>query len=396
MRALFAKFVTTVIGAGLMMTATAALACNTGCPTPPPTPPSTSSCGCETGGNGGGGGGGGGHHGHGGGNNNSDVNVNVNVQTSTETDTSANAKAAIAAWSAGNSSSSSSATGAAYSNWTESAGTPQNAGALNVETGQGGAAFDMISERRTVTRTLVLQASCLDDTGVPHPASQVGAERAIANEYMGEVYRCIAGTHMQVTMADFGICDDFGGAAGETRVAESETSSYSRSESHSSSGYDSGYQGGGYQGGGYAQNGQVDAGPCSPQAVACSASGGYAAQGGSYQGGESHEVSTDAPRHAGCAANMDLTHVNFDGGKTMTCQKGDALWFDHGNLACKVQIQQRQCNERSLLRRFGVGLKVLTVTRVETMQRQVARQVERTSSTSTTMTFDGGVGGFVE
>ncbi len=385
MRALFAKIVTTFIGAGLFMTATAALACNTGCPTPPPPPPS-SSCGCNTGG----GGHGGGHHGHGGGNNSSaDVNVNVNVQTSADANVSTSAKAAISAWSAGTSSSSSSATGNAYSNWTESAGTPQNAGALNVETGQGGAAFDMISERRTVTRTLVLQASCIDDTGVPHPASQVSAERAIANEYMGEVYRCIAGTHMQVTMADFGICDDFGGAAGETRVAESETSSYSRSESHSSSGYDSGYQGGGYQGG------QMDAGPCSPQAVACSASGGYAAQGGSYQGGESHEVSMGGARRTGCAANMDLTHVNFDGGKTMTCQKGDALWFDHGNLTCKVQIPQRQCNERSLLRRFGVGLKVLTVSRVETMQRQVARQVERTSST-TTMTFDGGVGGFVE
>ena len=386
MRALFAKFVTTLIGAGLMLTATAAVACNTGCPTPPPTPPA-SSCGCDTGG----GGHGGGHHGHGGGGNNSNVDVNVNVQTSTSATASTSAQAAIAAWNAGTASSSSSATGAGYSNWSESAGTPQNAGALNVETGQGGAAFDMISERRTVTRTLVLQASCIDDTGVPHPASQVSAERAIASEYMGEVYRCIAGTHMQVTMADFGICDDFGGAGGEARVAESESSSYSRSESHSSSGYDSGYQGGG---------GQMDAGPCSPQAVACSASGGYAAQGGGYQGGESHEVSHEisegGSRRAGCAANMDLTHVNFDGGKTMTCQKGDALWFDHGNLTCKVQIAQRQCNERSLLRRFGVGLKVLTVTRVETMQRQVARQVERTSSTSTTMTFDGGVGGFVE
>ena len=391
MRALFAKFVTTLVGAGLMMSATAALACNTGCPSTPPTPP-PSSCGCDTGGNGGGNGGH--HHGHGGGNNNSDVNVNVNVQTTTESDTSANARTAVANWNAGFAATGAATSGTGYSNWAESAGTPQNAGALNVET--GAAAFDMITDRRTVTRTLVLQASCIDDTGVPHPASQVSAERAIANEYMGEVYRCIAGTHMQVTMADFGICDDFGGAAGETRVSESESSSYSHSESHSASGYDSGYQGGqGYQGQGYQGQGGPDAGPCSPQALACSASGGYAAQGASYQGGESHEVAMGGARRAGCAANtMDLTHVNFDGGKTMTCQKGDALWFDHGNLTCKAQILQRQCNERSLLRRFGVGLKVLTVTRVETMQRQVARQVERTSSAS--MTFDGGVGGFVE
>ncbi len=383
MRATFAKLVTAVFGAGLMMSATAALACNTGCapPAPPtrPTPPSTPSCNCETGG--------GGHHG-GGSNSNSgasanasaDVNVNVNVKTSASSSGSSFGYSSAGA-----------SYGGGYGNWSQTPGTPQNAGALMVETGQGGGSLDMISERRTVTRTMVLQASCIDDMGVPHPASQVSPERAIANEYMGEVYRCIAGTHMSVTMADFGICDDFGGATGQAAYSESESSSYSRSESHSSSGYESGYQGGlvGPDG--------RPAGPCSPQAIACSA-GGYG-QGGYAAGGESHEqhMVSGGARRAGClAGNMDLSHINFDGGKTMTCQKGDALWFDHGNLTCKVQIPQRQCNERSLLRRFGVGLKVLTVTRVETMQRQVARQVERSSSAMTVMTFDGGVGGFVE
>jgi len=372
MRATFAKFVTAVLGAGLMMSATAALACNTGCapPAPPvrPTPPSTPSCNCETGG--------GSHSGSHSSSNASasaDVNVNVNVRSSASS-------GAFGYSSAGAS------YGGGYGNWSQTPGTPQNAGALMVETGQGGGSLDMISERRTVTRTLVLQASCIDDTGVPHPASQVSPERAISNDYMGEVYRCIAGTHMSVVMADFGICDDFGGA-GQASYSESESSSYSRSESHS--GYQSGY------GQGYPM--PVDGGPCSPQAVACSA-GGYA-HGGYSAGGEHHEehMVSGGARRAGClAGNLDLTHVNFDGGKTMTCQKGDALWFDHGNLACKVQIPQRQCNERSLLRRFGVGLKVLTVTRTETMQRQVARQVERASSSMTVMTFDGGVGGFVE
>ncbi len=389
MRAIFAKFVTAVLGAGLMMTATAALACNGGCapPAPPtrPTPPTTSSCGCETGG------GGGGHHGHGGGSNSgssasssADVNVNVNVKSSSS-------GASFGSSSAGAS------YGGGYGNWSQTPGTPQNAGALLVETGQGAAAYDMVSEQRTVTRTLVLQASCIDDTGVPHPASQVSAERAIANEYTGEVYRCIAGTHMQVTMADFGICDDFGAPLGGARLSESESTSYSRSESHSNSSYDSGYQGGYAQGGLVGPDGRP-AGPCGPEALACSA-GGYASHGGGYaEGGESHEsrVAVGGARRGGCATNMDLTHVNFDGGKTMTCQKGDALWFDHGNMTCKVQIPQRQCNERSLLRRFGVGLKVLTVTRTETSQRQVARQVERSASTTTVMTFDGGVGGFVE
>ena len=63
--------------------------------------------------------------------------------------------------------------------------------------------------------------------------------------------------------------------------------------------------------------------------------------------------------------------------------------------ASHSQRAQRLNLARSLLRRFGVGLKVLTVTRTETMQRQVSRQVER-SSGMTVMTFDGGVGGFVE
>ncbi len=388
MRAIFAKFVTAVLGAGLMMTATAALACNGGCapPAPPtrPTPPTTPSCNCETGGGG---------HGHGGSNSSSnanasaDVNVNVNVKTS-----------ASASGSAFGYSSAGASYGGGYGNWSQTPGTPQNAGGLVVETGQGAAAMDMVSEQRTVTRTLVLQASCIDDTGVPHPASQLSPERAIVNDYMGEVYRCIAGTHMQVTMADFGICDDFGAPIGSARVSESESSSYSRTESHSSSAYDSGYQQAGYAQGGYTGPDGRPAGPCGPQAIACSA-GGYASHGGGYaEGGGNHEtrVATGGAHRGGCAANMDLTHVNFDGGKTMTCQKGDALWFDHGNMTCKAQIPQRQCNERSLLRRFGVGLKVLTVTRTETSQRQIARQVERSASTTTVITFDGGVGGFVE
>ncbi len=385
MRALFAKFVGAVLGAGLMMSATAALACGGGCtpPAPPtrPAPPSNN-CGCDTNN------GGGGHHGHGGGNTSTDVNVNVNVKSNTSSSASV---VSFGGSSAGAS------YGGGYGNWSQTPGTPQNAGGLIVETGQAAAAFDMIAEKRTITRTMVLQASCIDDMGVPHPASQVSQERAIANEYMGEVYRCIAGTHMSVTMADFGICDDFGNSVGDAGFSERETSSYSRTETHSSSGYDSGYSQDGYAQGGY-QGGQP-VGPCGPQAIACSA-GGYASQGGGYaSGSESHDarvVATGAHR-AGCAAgNLDLSHVNFDGGKTMTCQKGDALWFDHGNLTCKVQIPQRQCNERSLLRRFGVGLKVLTVTRTETVQRQVARQVERSSASATVMTFDGGVGGFVE
>jgi hypothetical protein len=378
MRALFAKFATAILGAGLMMTATAALACNTGCapPAPPvrPTPPTPPSMPCNCTPN---------NHNHGG---NTNTNVNVNVKTNVNVNASASAASSVFGFAGASAAS----YGGGYGNWSQTPGVPENAGGLAVETGE--AAMDMIAEKRTVTRTIVIQASCIDDTGVPHPASQLSPERAIANDYMGEVYRCIAGTHMSVTMADFGICDDFGAPVGDVRMSERESSSYSRTESHSSSAYDSGYM---TQGNGYGA--PMAAGPCAPQAIACSA-GGYESHGGGYAAGESresHMVATGA-RRAGCGANMDFSHINFDGGKTMTCQKGDALWFDHGNLSCKAQIPQRQCNERSLLRRFGVGLKVLTITRTETMQRQVARQVERSSASSTVMTFDGGVGGFVE
>ena len=364
MRAFFAKFVTAIFGAGLLMTATAAMACNTGCAPPappvrptPPTPPSMP-CNCN----------GGGSNSSGSASASANVNVNVNVNANV----SGSASAAVFGFGFGQGSVSS----GGYSNWSQTPSPVENAGGLNIET--GAAAMDMIAEKRTVTRTLVIQASCIDDTGVPHPASQLGPDRAIANDYMGEVYRCIAGTHMQVTMADFGICDDFGAPAGDVRIGERETSSYSRTESHSGSGYDQGYG--------------MPAGPCAPQALACSGSagGGYAAD---QESRDQRSVVSGQPR--GCAGR-DFSHVNFDGGKTMTCQKGDALWIERGNLSCKVQIQQRQCNERSLLRRFGVGIKVLTVTQIETMQRQVARQVERSSSSTTVMTFNGGVGGFVE
>lgn len=393
MRALFAKFVTAVLGAGLLVTANAALACNTGCapPAPPvrPSPP-PSSCNCETNN----------HHGHG----STNVNVNVNVKS--------NASAASSAF--GFSSAGSASYGGGYGNWSQTPGVPENAGGLAVET--GAAAIDMMSEKRTVTRTVVIQANCIDDTGVPHPASQINGAREINNGYVGEVYRCIAGTHMQVTMADFGLCDNFGGGA--AIISDRESSSYSRSESHSSSGesYASGYSGGedyaggsagehgyahgggysseqsyssegGYASGGYAAGGAVMAGPCAPQAIACSA------------GGEGRRVAVERVaggdrRAAGCLAKTDLSHFNFNGGQTLSCQKNEALWFEHGALTCKVQIPQRECNERSLLRRFGAGIKVLTMTRVETMQRQVVR--EASHATSTTMTFDGGVGGFVE
>ena len=56
---------------------------------------------------------------------------------------------------------------------------------------------------RTRIEKVVIQAFCFDDKDVPHPASQVAPDRDIDEAYEGEVYRCIAGSHMQVTIAQF-------------------------------------------------------------------------------------------------------------------------------------------------------------------------------------------------
>ncbi len=369
MRAFVSKLAAVVLGLGLLAMAGEAAACNTGCPPPaPPTPPShptpptmpCHSCG-----------------GHGGGGGSTDVNVNVNVKASGSASASSNVFG----------SSGSVSYGGGYGNWSQTPGNVQPVGGLNVITDEGGA-MESYSESRSFTRTTVMQASCIDDTGVPHPASQVFQDRAVASSYRGEIYRCIAGTHMQVTMADFGDCFK-GGFAGNGQSA----SSYSRSESS----YSSEASGASYGSrGGYGHDRRS---PCD-HAIACS--GGYGHDAGYSHSEESHDESMSSSDSSvsqngmTCAGNIDFTHINFDGGKTMTCQKGDALWFEQGALTCRPQIPARQCNERSLLRRFGVGMKVLTVTRTEsvTRQRQVASQSK--SGYSSVMVFDGGVGGFVQ
>jgi hypothetical protein len=257
MRAQVKTLIAAVLGLGLLAAAGQVMACNTGCPPPaPPNPPHnpnppSMSCNCG-------------------------ANINVNANVRAQAFAGATAGATVY--------------GGGYGNWSQTPGYPQPAGGLAVTTGDE---FESYSESRSVTKTVIIQASCIDDTGVPHPASQLRKDHEIDNRYVGEIYRCIAGTHMQWVYADY-----------------------------------------------------------------------------------------------------DGSHINFDGGKTVTCNKNEALWFEKGALTCKVQIPQRQCNERSLLRLNGVGTKVLTMTRVETVSRQRAKLTQ--SSTTTVMSFDGGVGGFVQ
>ena len=113
--------------------------------------------------------------------------------------------------------------------------------------------------QKWIFAAVAIQAVCLDDKGSPHPASQTGPDRDVAQGFSGELFRCVAGSHMQYISVD-------------------------------------------------------------------------------YQGGP----------------------PSFDRGQTKVCAKGDALWRTaEGQVQCRPQTAARDCNERSLLRRYGPGIKVV-------------------------------------
>jgi hypothetical protein len=158
---------------------------------------------------------------------------------------------------------------------------------LNVEGEARRASFEAT---RTKIKKVVIEAVCIDDKTVPHPASQVTPDRDIEDSYDGELFRCIAGTHLQATFAEY-----FG-------------------------------------------------------------------------------------------------HVSFDHGQNLDCQKNEALYhFPGGKVECHAQKPARDCNERSLLRRFGAGVKILTMITVEKYTE--TREEKAESSSSGSMILDGGVGG---
>lgn len=145
---------------------------------------------------------------------------------------------------------------------------------------------------REVTKRIVIRAVCIDDRQVPHPASQITPDRDIADSYDGEIYRCLAGSFLQVTWAEW------------------------------------------------------------------------------------------------------LDKADFEGGKTLVCKKGEALWYGGGEMKCRPASRQRDCFERSLLRRFGAGIKVLTWRFTETYT-AYREEEETVTSTATSFSMDGGVGGVV-
>jgi hypothetical protein len=46
-------------------------------------------------------------------------------------------------------------------------------------------------------RGATVQAICMDARGLPHPAAQTFADRDVAADYVGELFRCLPGTAMR-------------------------------------------------------------------------------------------------------------------------------------------------------------------------------------------------------
>ncbi|MFM1977448.1 MAG: hypothetical protein RL145_2294 [Pseudomonadota bacterium] len=169
---------------------------------------------------------------------------------------------------------------------------------LQVSGGQMATVMEQFQDSRTITETIAIRAVCMDDRDTPHPASRTNGDAKVGAEFDGEVFRCMAGTRMLVTL-------------------------------------------------GKVVNGEA----------------------------------------------------NFDGGRTISCQKGQALSYkgDKGavgaaTIQCVAQKAEADCNERSLLRRFGPGIKFATITRTETFTNTRQSATQQAATFRASMFVDGGVG----
>ena len=156
--------------------------------------------------------------------------------------------------------------------------------------------YELVEEERTrwVEEWRVVRAVCVDDSGTPHPASRPDPEERVDPHFDGEIFRCMAGTSMQVTL-------------------------------------------------GWEEEGEYV----------------------------------------------------YQDGRTIVCEKGEALRHaPGGRLYCAPEEARRNCNERSLLRRYGPGVKLVYYRYEETYTETVERRSERASASSMTLVLDGGVGGY--
>jgi hypothetical protein len=103
-----------------------------------------------------------------------------------------------------------------------------------------------------------------------------------------------------------------------------------------------------------------------------------------------------------------FSETNF-GGETYVCGKNEALYYGGGSasglaggpegrggaMSCRPQRPARDCNERSLLRRYGAGVKILTILTTEKYTAYREETVREQSSQGLSLSLDGGVGGVV-
>ncbi|WP_417478215.1 hypothetical protein [Maricaulis sp.] len=223
--------------------------------------------------------------------------VNVTTNVTTNVDASSNASAGARAGAGAGAGAITYIGGGSYTPYTTAPAATAITG-LNVSGLERETEYEFREEQRSrwVEEWRLVRAVCVDDTGTPHPASRVDNGDRVTATYDGEVYRCVAGTAMQVTI-------------------------------------------------GWRQDGQ--------------------------------DNWTDAP--------------------TIMCRKGEALRHSPGgSLTCATQEPRRNCNERSLLRMYGPGAKLVFMRREEHYMESVRyeRESESTRLTSMTLMLDGGVGGY--
>ena len=100
-------------------------------------------------------------------------------------------------------------------------------------------------------------------------------------------------------------------------------------------------------------------------------------------------------------ARMQYTLADYAGsadfarGQTVSCLKGEALYHAAGGaVACRPQKPARDCNERSLLRRYGAGIKVLTLASARQCVSYRSETAEGSAAgAGGALQLDGGVGG---
>lgn len=85
----------------------------------------------------------------------------------------------------------------------------------------------------------------------------------------------------------------------------------------------------------------------------------------------------------------------WDDAWTIVCQRGEALRHGAGGrVYCAQETAQRNCNERSLLRLYGPGLRLVHLRREERYTETVRRRTEYRETRTLTLMLDGGVGGY--